>query len=234
MSLNYQQILSEIKKHQGEKSSHSGNDSYLSSGHFYYEVSNPVKRQIAKDYKQTHPDLNYAELIQLVGELNQAPSYEEKTIGSLLLEYYPKLRVQIDPNILDKLLNKLRGWAEIDTLCQGIFTADELLNKWSEWESLLKNLNSSKNINKRRASLVLLTGVVKKSADQTLSNLAFANIDHLKSERDILITKAISWLLRDLTKLHRVEVEQYLKDNAQTLPAIAIRETRNKLITGRK
>lgn len=82
--------------------------------------------------------------------------------------------------------------------------------------------------------LAFLTGVVSKSEDLRLSNLAFENIDNLKAERDILITKSISWLLRDLTKLHREEVEKYLNDHSTLLPAIAVRETRNKLTTGKK
>ncbi len=38
------EILEEIKKKSGKGSKHSGSDSYLSSGHFYYSVSNPIKR----------------------------------------------------------------------------------------------------------------------------------------------------------------------------------------------
>jgi 3-methyladenine DNA glycosylase AlkD len=64
--------------------------------------------------------------------------------------------------------------------------------------------------------------------------MAFKNIDKLKQNGHILVTKAISWLLRDLIKHHRQKVETYLKDNENTLPRIAIRETRTKLLTGKK
>jgi len=37
-----------------------------------------------------------------------------------------------------------------------------------------------------------------------------------------------------LIKHHRQEVEDYLKDNSDSLPKIALRETRNKLKSGRK
>lgn len=40
--------------------------------------------------------------------------------------------------------------------------------------------------------------------------------------RDVLITKAISWLLRDLIKLNRQKVDQYLTDNSILLPAIEL------------
>ena len=82
--------------------------------------------------------------------------------------------------------------------------------------------------------MVLLTGPVRNSEDKRLSELAFGNIDELKHEKNILITKAISWLLRDLIKHHREEVERYIEQNRATLPRIAVRETVNKLKSGRK
>jgi 3-methyladenine DNA glycosylase AlkD len=75
---------------------------------------------------------------------------------------------------------------------------------------------------------------VRDSEDARLADFAFMNIDKLKKEREILVTKAISWLLRDLIKHNRPRVETYLKENEDTLPKIALRETRTKLLTGRK
>lgn len=64
--------------------------------------------------------------------------------------------------------------------------------------------------------------------------MAFTNIDKLKKDPEILVTKAISWLLRDLIKHKRQRVGTYLKENENTLPRIALRETKAKLLTGRK
>jgi 3-methyladenine DNA glycosylase AlkD len=98
----------------------------------------------------------------------------------------------------------------------------------------LVRLVSDGNVHKRRASLVLLTKPVRDSENKRLADLAFANIDRLKNERSILVTKAISWLLRDLIRHHRERVETYLFENSDCLPKIAIRETRRKLLTGKK
>ena len=101
-------------------------------------------------------------------------------------------------------------------------------------EKNISQFSMDKNIHKRRASLVLLTFPVRKSQDKRLSDLAFTNIEKLKNENDILITKAISWLLRSLIANHRKEVEIYIDKNINSLPKIAIRETKRKLTTGRK
>jgi len=109
-----------------------------------------------------------------------------------------------------------------------------MLGHWKEWKSLLASFSKSGNVHKRRASLVLLTRPLRESDDRRLARLAFANLDRLKTDKDILVTKAVSWLLRALIKYHRQEVETYLKHNAESLPQVALRETRNKLASGRK
>jgi 3-methyladenine DNA glycosylase AlkD len=151
-----------------------------------------------------------------------------------LLEYLPQLRKQVPPSKVDEWLVNLKGWGQVDSLCQSNFTAEELLSDWNQWKKTIQTLARSKNPNKKRASLVLLTKPVRDSEDEWLARLALETIEHLKSEKDILITKAVSWLLRDLIKNHRRLVKEYLEKNKNTLPRIAVRETRNKLLTGRK
>lgn len=95
-------------------------------------------------------------------------------------------------------------------------------------------LAKSEEISKRRASLVLLTKPVRDTYDERLLKLALGNIDRVKGEKDILITKAVSWLLREMVKNYRKEVEEYLDANEDSLPKVAVRETKVKLKTGKK
>lgn len=234
MNSYHQEILSEIKRQAGNGTKHSWSDAYLGSGHFYYSLSVPNKRLIAKTWAKNHQAIQLPEFINLLDSLYKGESYEEKTIASELLEYLPKMRKQLDPRKLDEWLNFLQGWAEIDCLCSGTFTASEMDEHWNDWSSLIKQFPKNENITKRRASLVLLTGPVSASSDARFSKLAFKMIDTLKPERDILITKAISWLLRSLVKNYRTEVAEYLEVNKESLPKIAVKETNRKILTGRK
>ena len=59
----------------------------------------------------------------------------------------------------------------------------------------------------------LLTKSLSQSTDPRLSIIAFENIEKLKVETDILITKAVSWALRSLVKFHQLEVLDYLEKN---------------------
>jgi 3-methyladenine DNA glycosylase AlkD len=49
-----------------------------------------------------------------------------------------------------------------------------------------------------------------------------------------MITKAISWTLRELAKKHADQVAAYLEENRQVLAGHVVREVSNKLRTGLK
>jgi 3-methyladenine DNA glycosylase AlkD len=82
--------------------------------------------------------------------------------------------------------------------------------------------------------LALLCSPVRYAHDPGISKTAFQIIDRLKNEDAILITKAISWLLRSMVKLYKGEVQNYVDANGDTLPKIAVRETKTVLLTGKK
>lgn len=227
------ELLKEIKKHRNRGTTLSKSDSYILSGHPYYDIAVPIRRSIAKAWLKSHKDISSHEFIRTLDSLYAGKSHEEKTIASNLLGYSPVHRARVTTTDVDRWLNHLVGWAEVDSLCQNIFTADELLAHWGAWEKFIVKLSKDKNINKRRASLVLLTGPVR-STDIRILALAFAMCEALKHEKPILITKAISWLLRNMVATHKNEVRNYLARERESLPKIAVRETTRKILTGRK
>ena len=232
MNKYHQEIISLYDSYAGDFHSKHSND-YIGSSKPSYPISTPESRNLIKNWlrsKSFTPD----EYKNLLDSLSKGKSHNEFSAIGKLLEYLPKLRKTLRLESLDFWLDNAEGWAEVDSICQGNFTADEILYKWLDWEKLIRVFSNSKNIHKRRASLVLLTGPVRHSVDMRLSELAFDNIGKLKNESNILITKAVSWLLRDLIKNHKVEVEKYLKQNLNSLSRIAMRETTNKLRSGKK
>ncbi len=211
-----------------------GGTNYSGSNRKTLLLKNEVKKQILKTWAKKHKDISYDELINLLDELVQGEYKEAATSVGFLLTLFKHHKKNLELKKIDQWLDYLVGWEEIDNLCQATFDAKDLLPRWSEWERLLKQLNQSKNISKRRASLVLAIKTLRSSQDERVVKLALDNIDNLKQEKDILITKAISWLLREMIKLHRQAVSDYLAQNKDTLPKIAVREVSRKLETGRK
>lgn len=158
-------------------------------------------------------------------------SFDELAIAAYLVS---RVKNKIDPRLIDKWLNYTVGWAEVDSLCQSNFDAAVVLTNWPQWHQFLVKLSDDKNIQKRRASMVLLCKSLRQSDDSRLSDLAFELVDKLKFEKEILITKAVSWILRSLVKHHPDELAVYLENNQISLPRIAYREASKKLTTGRK
>ena len=235
MNKYHQEILLNIKQEAKQNPNNSKHtNSYSGTKSYSYPLSNQQKRNIVKQWFKKHPGLEVEEIIGLLDSLYKGKSYDEKTIAGMTIDNLKKLKTQIKPEYLNRWLNNLQGWSEVDSLCQSKFSADELLFNWSEWQKLIKKLSKDKNINKRRASLVLLTKPVRDQRNLEFSRLAFENINNLKQEKEILITKAISWLLRDMIKNYRQEVKDFLVLNKDSLPKIAIREVNTKLATGKK
>jgi 3-methyladenine DNA glycosylase AlkD len=197
-------------------------------------ATTPQLRQLAKALAKAHNDLPASAFAQLITNLIHDPSPVRKTMGGILLGYMPIQRRQLSPALYDDWLDHTVGWATVDALCYGNISPDELLDNLTQWKTLCTRLIQSDNPNKRRGAIVLLTKAVKQSADVRLCGLAFDPIDTTSGENDILITKAVSWLLRNLTRYHAPAVRQYLNTHEETLPAIAIRETNNKLKHGTK
>jgi 3-methyladenine DNA glycosylase AlkD len=210
------------------------NDSYSGSGRPFLNVSAPERRAMVRAWVAAHRGASDAELLAMADRLFDGETHEEKTMGALLLGYSGRARRAASPAMVDVWLGRLNGWAEIDSLCAGVFDAGLLGADWPAWGGLIERLSIDADINKRRAALVLLTAPSRTSDDPRFRDLAFAVTERLKGERDILITKAVSWLLRSMAGRHGAAVSAYLEASASSLPAIAVRETRTKLRTGTK
>lgn len=197
-------------------------------------LKNDQTRAIAKSIRRMHPATTVEEWIAVLDALYRGETYEHRLLAGMMLGDNRAVRQSVPLERFREWVGNLEGWAEIDGTCQSTWTGDEMLARWKEWQPFLEAAAHDENISLRRASLVLLCKPVRTNPDRRLSTQAFANIDALQSERATLITKAVSWLLRDLIRNHADAVTAYLEANRTILPAIAVRETRNKLATGKK
>ncbi len=227
-------ILAQIKEHSGKSTKHTASDAYLGTTHPRYPINLPTMRAIAKAWLRADENRDPQEFCSTLTSLIRGKSCTEKLMAGLILNGAKSDYQSFDPKIVVKWLDHLIGWAEIDTLCTGTYAATELPRRWTAWKKILTDLSCSPNINKRRASLVLFCTPLRKANDPRLMREAFRIMNRLKGEKEVIITKAISWVLRCGIVHHAGEVKKYVDLNEETLPKIAVRETRTKLATGRK
>ena len=193
----------------------------------------PALRRLARGWVAARK-ASPAAILTTMDSLFAGDVHNEKILAALIVGYSRPARRATTPARLSAWLDTVVGWDEVDALCANAFQAEDFLSHWPLWSAALRRLAADANIHKRRASLVLLTGPVRRSDDPRLAELAFNTIAALQGERPILITKAASWLLRNLIARHREAVVAYVDAHRAALPAIAVRETTNKLHTGRK
>jgi 3-methyladenine DNA glycosylase AlkD len=234
MNPHHRRILEQIQAAEPGRGQTTQRPEHLGTARKWYGLKNEQRRRILLDFRAARKDLNFADWLALIDSLYQGESYEERCAPQTLLLKYPRHRRQLPLAQLETWLGCLEGWAEVDSACQTVFSDKDLLADWEGWSALLASLAADANVNKRRAALVLLTAPITQSNDARILELSLQLIDRLKVERDKRVTKAISWLLRKGVKQHRDAIANYLEANAASLPAIAVRETRKKLLTGKK
>ncbi len=234
MNRHHKDILERIRARSGTPTQHTFLDKYLGNEHPKYPISVPALRSIAKEWMQAHAELSADAFATLLTSLVKGESSTEKCIVGILLDYATPDQRKFDPVLFDRWLDHLEGWVEVDTVCTGKYAATEIPAQWGKWKKLILKFSKSSNINKRRASLVLCCSPLRSEKDDRLADLALDTIDSLKHEKAILITKAVSWVLRSMEKHYRKKLKQYLNKNKDTLPKIAVRETMAKLTTGVK
>lgn len=230
----HQEILQLIKQNSGSPTQHTFEDSYLGNSHPRYPINAPIMRRIGKEWMRAHKNITSEEFSVMLASLIEGKSSTEKTMAGILMDAATKAQRNFDPALFDDWLNHLEGWAEVDSVCTGDFTITQVPSEWKKWKKLLEKFSKDTNIHKRRASLVLLCSPIRYTDDEDIAKTAFKNIDRLKSEKEVLITKAISWLLRSMVKNFKPMVTKYVKENHESLPRIAVRETMTVLKTGKK
>jgi 3-methyladenine DNA glycosylase AlkD len=231
VNLHHLALIKIFQDHQNLTPNNDWLKKYLGTNKTLYNLKTADKVKLVKSYVKFHIT-TFSDYLDLLLSLAQGSSFEELSTMGILLGHFPKFRQQLTTSVIDRLFDHVKGWAETDITCS--FSAEDLLNNWHEWQKLLDKFVKDANIHKRRASLVLLTNPVRQSSDPRLSKIAFAYVNRLKTEHDILITKAVSWILRSLIKFHQDKVASYLGVNLDTLPKIVLREVSTKLATGRK
>ena len=191
-------------------------------------------RNLATATVKGHEDFSDAQWLTLLDLLYAGDCFEQRSLAGIVLGALHPLRHRLDLAHLRRWLAMQAGWAEVDTTCQSSWTDQEVLARWAVWDPFLDELSQADLISLRRASLVLLVTPLRHNADPRLTARALDNVQRLQHERDRMITKAVSWVLRSMVAEQPTTVYAYLEANAGTLQATVVREVRKKLETGRK
>jgi len=196
-------------------------------------VRMPDLRQIAKDWKRAHESVSHDELLSLVEALWNGGLQEERILAMELLQTQRRLILGLAWDHFDRWRCKAENWVLTDTLGSRILAPWILAEPESRLE-FLSGLVADEDLWSRRLALVTTCPINRGHTGLTIPDLTLELVERVKAERDPMITKAVSWSLRELSKTHPDVVAVYVDRQRDTLAAHVIREVENKLRTGLK
>jgi 3-methyladenine DNA glycosylase AlkD len=192
----------------------------------------PQLRDIVRAWGRDHKQIALDDLVALVHSLWNGESREERMLFTYLLEHYKLLIPDLARAHFEDWRRGLDNWEVTDGL--GWVLAFWLLGGPDTRQDYLGELIADEDVWSRRLALVATTPINRGHTGFTIPALTLELVDRVKGEQHPMITKAVSWALREMTKSHPDRVAAYLEENREVLARHVVREVNNKLRTGLK
>lgn len=188
------------------------------------------RRSTIRAWLRGHRDWRLEEVIALAERFWLSEPRDE-AIPTELIGLSKRQIPSLPSTFFERWRKPLCTWHDTDGL--GIYIFGPWLAANLSRVSKLEKLIAAREVCSRRLALVG-TVVLNRRRETAIPELTLKLVDAVAGERDPLITKAVSWALRELSKTCADLVKRYVEQNCERLPAIAVREVRNKLQTGLK
>lgn len=206
---------------------------YIKSSLTVIGTATPELRKVVREFAAAVKAGTAEDAFGLALELARRGTLEGRQAGYELLAKHKEAMADLTVADLERLGEGMDNWASVDGFCLEILgpcwlrgvIEDEHVFAWLD----------SEDVWWRRAAVVATTGLNKKSrggkgdAPRTL-----AVCERVVAEKHPMITKALSWALREMGKVEPEPVIRFLEEHEGELAAHVKREVRAKLETGRK
>lgn len=227
-----QKLLKQLEAHV-DPEYQAGMASAVPTGLRIYGVRVPQLREMARDWQQAHKKVAREDLMVLVEALWAGDSREERMLAVHLLLRYKRWIKTLSWDHFDRWRRQVDNWEVCDGLSQWVMGAWILDDPQSRLDRL-RELIADEDLWSRRMALVATAWLNRGYEGFSCPVLTLELVDRTRAERDPMITKAVSWALRGLIKLHPERVEAYLETHRDELAGHVTREVENKLRTGLK
>ncbi len=199
----------------------------------FYGVGLRDLERVAKRWLREHSDATPREVLALADELWLRAIREEMVTATFLLQHRPDATELFGVRRIDRWGTLLDSWETTDNF------GGRVIGPWAVSDPqgrlpAIERLITRRNPFLRRLALVVCVWFGRlEDSDRwwpQTSQIVLALCD----DKEASIPKAISWVLREHLRHSRDTIAAFLDDHWDDLPAIARRETRNKLLTGTK
>lgn len=190
-------------------------------------------RQVRLEFSNRLKDAAPHVVIELAMLLLEVRQIEYRFVAYELIHHHPSALFHLNAWQLERLGAGIATWGAVDSFA--VFLAGPIWRERRIPNSLIHGWARSADRWWRRAALV--STVPLNSKGQGGSGDAYRTLQVcrlLERDRDPMVTKALSWALRELAKRDARAVREYLSSRKDVLPALVLREVGNKLKTGLK
>jgi 3-methyladenine DNA glycosylase AlkD len=186
----------------------------------------PKLRAIARRWAKDNAEAPSIERRKLVLSLWTGPSREEQLLALWIMGTLGK---SLEWRDFALLRGGLDSWEPTDNMAHLLATF--IATDPGRRSGHIPDLVSSEHLWTIRLGVVTLSQLNRRGL---VAELTPDIIDRVRHHRDPMITKAVSWALREYASTWPRKARGYLRRRGDELPPLAVRETRNKLETGKK
>jgi 3-methyladenine DNA glycosylase AlkD len=193
-------------------------------------VPNAQFTNVLKEFSTAHGDITTGDRIEIARRLIKSDILEAHWFGYWLIAKDEEALSHIVQNDLDWMADRMDNWAQVDSFAMqisGVAWRDGLITD-AKVESWLQ----SDNPFVRRLAVVSTVPLNRAQPGDAPRTIAMC--EKVVEDKHDTIVKGLSWALRELIKVDRIAVEDFLSRHEDRLAARVKREVRNKLTKGLK
>jgi len=226
----YQKIYDDLVKHKNKTGAELDKRYHKYDGYKSWGLSSPEFANVMKKHKKTIRDLTCDEILELSKMFYKTKISEPIFAGTFVLENRLDCLNKKWLPFFDEVLEYFISWGTIDDFCIDVLQP-VLLEYPKETLRFLKKWNQSKNMWKRRASVVAFVRKIGESGKFTDEALALC--ENLIWAKEDMVQKGVGWCLKDVMRGDKKKVFDCVKKlRKRSVPATitlyAIRDLKGK------
>ena len=193
----------------------------LTSGAKCIGVTVPKIRQLAKDLKGEFAGLDFAVICEIIDRFFKDECREEILFSIFVLAQQKKNFNKIDWARISMWLTHIDNWETCDQLSSNVVTPIIVKNP-----DLLENLfelTSSENKWERRFAVATVANINHEG--RAYPKETFWICKPLLTDKETVITKAVAWAIREISKKCPKETFDFLKENLEIIPKRLLKES---------
>jgi len=196
-------------------------------------VTNPDMKKVVTSLRGRLKTATAEEYLIICKELVSKGIFECQQVAYSLLDKNRKLIPSLGLKDLDDLGQGLDNWISVDTF--SAFISGIAWREGSLSDEIILGWLQSPDRWRRRVAVVSTIPLHQKArGGKGDPEKTIMICERIISDKDDMVQKALSWVLRELSKRDKVPVEDFIEKHWEKLSGRVKREVTTKLTTGRK